>query len=211
MNNVIEDLVQDLKPVKKLWRPQTRAFIFFIVQLVFVTALMVWRQPFREGWQEEVLHHPHFGLQLLFFAFSCFSLGFFALASIIPGRVKRKHLYIALIPFALLLLSLLVSLAIPATNVSMLGKRFRCDLEVIVMGVIPFLHIIYLVRKGFLIFSLNTLLTASAASLLISGGLMHVACMYDPLHVLLFHIGPVFVGAILFTAITYFFTQKKNI
>ena len=189
MSDLINNLVNNLKPVKKIWSPRKRTSIFFTIQLIAIFTFIWIRSPFSNNLLQ--LNSLHFTLQLLFFLITTICVTYFTLIKIIPGQSMSRFVYI----FPLVsLLCLIVSSYFFSSEIMILfpDQRSFCELEVIFLTIIPLTHLTYLIKKGFL-FNKELLITTIIASTFIPAGIMHIACKFNPTHTLLYHLGPIFL------------------
>ena len=84
----------------------------------------------------------------------------------------------------------LVGLASPALEPSMLGKRPMCFVETLIYSVPPLLALWFIQRRLYPLRPVASAMLAGLSSGLIPAVYMQFACMYEPLHILAFHIGP---------------------
>lgn len=189
MNDLINNLVSDLRPVKKIWTPKKRTMVFFVIQLITIFTFMWIRIPFSNNLLQ--LNSPLIALQFLFFLLTVLCTLFFTFKKIIPGQHSNRIIYI----FPLVsLVCLIISSYFLSGEVMILfpDKRGYCEVEIILLTIIPLSHLGYLIKKGFL-FDKELLMTTLIAGTLIPAGIMHIACKFNPTHALLYHLGPVFL------------------
>jgi hypothetical protein len=78
----------------------------------------------------------------------------------------------------------------PALAESMAGKRDHCYLETMLFATLPLLVGLFWAKKLWPINKIQTGLLFGLASGAIAAMVMQFACMYEPMHALLFHILP---------------------
>ena len=208
-SDFIDKLVKDHKPVKPLWSPEKRSLLILSLYPVAIALIMLAIQPFRDGCIDDLLH-TFFSLEMLLGAISVSSFTYFSLSSVIPGSgPKNKYLWLSLGSLSILVLLLVKGIYVPHKQVSMLGKRPTCYYEILTLGILPFTHLVYLCKKGVIFFKARMLFAAALASALIPALLMHMACMYDPLHVLEHHLVPVLFFTLGAGIISYLLIKKS--
>ncbi|MFZ4714623.1 MAG: NrsF family protein [Bacteriovoracaceae bacterium] len=199
-NDLLNSLVEDLKPVSPLWSAEKRTLIWMFTQTFFSVLAMVLVSPMNKNFISD-FSKPAFFLQYTLFMSSAFICGYFSFQSVIPGSYsfkKNKFLY-GLV--GLLLISLLMN-----SNVDGRIHRLHCESEVFLYSIISFISLFFFLRKGFL--QSNSLVFSILAVSLLPAGLMHLACLADAKHVFLCHLMP--AGA-LFLAVktTSYFYRKR--
>lgn len=195
-DDLIRDLAQDLRPAPRLRDPRLLALLWFVGSWIFVTAVTWAVAPFRPGFAEQLLASPRFAAETLFgLAAGGLAIAlFFALG--VPGSgAPRRRIGFALGGLLLWSLAYVYGLADPALSPSMAGKRPGCVFEVLVFGFPVLLAALFGLRVLAPLGRTGAGLVAGAAAGAVPGLLMQVACMYDPAHILSFHIAPIVVLA----------------
>jgi hypothetical protein len=89
----------------------------------------------------------------------------------------------------------------PALAPSMLGKRAHCQFEVLVFSAPPAVAAVWMIRQALPLARVWTGAIAAAAAAAVPALLMQLACMYDPAHILSYHLAPIalaaFIGGLL--------------
>ena len=102
---------------------------------------------------------------------------------------------------ALWLAQYMLGLVSPALEPSSLGKRDHCYLETMAYSLPPILVALFLVRRLYPLRFVRTAMTLGLVAGMLPALYMQLACMYDPAHILPFHLGPIAavaaVGALL--------------
>ncbi|SMF56836.1 NrsF family protein [Pseudobacteriovorax antillogorgiicola] len=190
---LIDDLVKDLSQVKSIPTPRTMVMQWAVLIYFAAIAIMLLKGPFRADWYQISLNHPRFTWELLL-GLCLPVLGIVSLCLLVrPGRVSQKS-WISwgpLIGLGLLTISLMYSLYTPAAEISMIGKRPWCFQETILISIPLFLAGLHFVRRGYPLRPALTGTILGLSSSLPVASLMHIACMYDPIHILQFHFSPV--------------------
>ena len=78
----------------------------------------------------------------------------------------------------------------PSLAPTMAGKRMNCFNEILVLSWIPILSLSYLANKAYPFSKKRIALFIGLAGASLPMSMMQFACMYDPIHALIFHILP---------------------
>lgn len=194
----IDHLVSDLKPTPPLRPPWIRALLWFIF-LAVVTALAIyWVQEYRPGFWNQMNQHWRFKAEMVSGTLLTLSTFYIVFASSIPGwKVNRGMTLTCLVSFFVFVGSVLTGFWMAAPESSRLGARPFCEMEVLIYGGLSMGGLFYLIRNGIIVsYSSQNLLLGFSAGM-ISALIMQLACMYDPLHGLLFHFIPALLLGVL--------------
>lgn len=205
----INELVADLEPRKVLLPAEKRLGIIVVSQFIIVTMGMLLIQSFRPGFLES-FKNLVFATEFILGTVAVITALYFALLYIVPGAAQKKTFWIGPIVFLITASLIGLGLSHPHPDQMMLGKRPMCVLEVLIFGILPFIHMLYLVKKGFLADSLRTFVAIGLGSALIPAILMHIACMYEPIHVLKYHLAPVIVFVVITTPLAIKFVRNTK-
>jgi len=186
---LIDSLVEDLEPVMPV-RHVLLSAQFWLITAVILSAGLAWMLgPYREGALDQLLLSQQFSLETLVGVVAIVALGIAGFRSAIPsgGANFKKGLW----PLAIVFIWMafyLYGLVEPALAASELGKRDHCYLETFVMSLVPLLLGLNWAIKKWPVNPVQTGLLLGMASGLMSAMVMQFACMYDPIHALIFHI-----------------------
>lgn len=212
----IDHLVADLKPTPPLRSAGFRTVISFSFLAVVTALTILWVQEYRPGFWAQLNEHWRFKAEIISGIVLTLSTFYIIFASSIPGeKVNRGMKLTCLASFIIFTGSLGIGFAMVAPESSRLGARPFCELEVLIYGGLSMGGLFYLIRNGIIVSysSKNVLLGFSAG--MISALIMQLACMYDPLHGLLFHFIPALLlgalGWLLSDRIKLFMERKSNI
>jgi len=89
----------------------------------------------------------------------------------------------------------------PAVEPSMAGKRETCIWEALLISLPPLIGAIVLIRRRFPLEPIQSAGPLAGATMVIPATLMHVACMYDPVHIFLSHILPAIGATVVATVV----------
>ena len=198
---LIDELVHDLRPVRRPGRIVALLGIWLVVSWGLVVGLVLADAPLRPDVAEQLRTSPRFLLETLL------GLGAGALAMGAALRLgipsPGNWLGRAGPAWALLFVwvgAYLYGLSSPSLEPSMLGKREGCYLQVLFFGLPPLVLGLVMMRRlaSFDRWASGALVGAAAGA--IPGLLMQAGCMYVPEHILTHHIAPIgalaVVGAI---------------
>jgi hypothetical protein len=208
---LIANLSEDLAPARPATGINRRALAWFLAGVVFVVGATFLAGPVRPGAFQQLLTEPRFLLETLLGLASIAWLSLAAFRSAIPAALSRRFLAGGFILMALWLLQYVAGLVSPALEPTQAGKRPFCYLETFFYGLPIVLAGLYFVRR---LYPLNVLLTALAVGLV--GGMlpalyMQLACMYDPTHILVFHILPGLLAASAALIAAQFLRNRKDL
>ena len=191
-DDLVRDLVGQLHPVRGAASPTVLALGWLAAGWILVAVAMLLVGPFRPGAGGQLLGSLRFATETLFGLAAGVVATWVAFDAGIPGAAPhRRRMAFALGVLALWGSVYAVGLVAPALEPSMLGKRPHCLIEVVVFGLPAAVGALLMMRRlapldrGLVGFAVG------AAAGAIPGLLMQLACMYDPSHILKFHIAPV--------------------
>jgi hypothetical protein len=195
---LIEQLAQNLPPVKPPRAIAESAALWLLISWAIVVALTLGTGPLRPGAFGQLVEHPRYALEaLLGFALAAAAIhGAIALG--VPGAGSLRSRLGPALALALLWVGAFAYGSFdPAVEPSMLGKRAHCTLETYAYAIAPLLIGIAALRRraAFLRGWSSALVGAAGAAL--PALAMQFACMYDPVHILRNHLAPVAAMALL--------------
>lgn len=192
-NDLIDRLAGDLRPVRRF---PTGAVVtlWLLLGWSFVCLVTFATGDLRPGVIGQLQASPRFVLEC--------GLGFvvgivlyrFAVLLAVPGATSARRA--AGISVALLSAWFgvyLYGLVDPALEPSMVGKRPHCFVETFVFSSVPLVVGFWLVVRRLPLARGWTGALVGSAAASIPATIMQIACMYDPKHILQFHLGPVLI------------------
>jgi len=190
-NKLIQQLATDLQPVRLPLPPGRVGVLWWIGTWIFVAVVALLVAPLRPGSITELATHGQFFLESLigFVAAGC--LAVFVFRDSVPANGRRSALALGLILLAIWMLAYVVGLEYPAVEPSMVGKRTHCFIETLIYAVPPALAGIWLCRRYYPLAPLRTTALVTLVAAAVPALLMQVACMYEPAHILGYHILPI--------------------
>jgi hypothetical protein len=196
-SELIQRLSEELGPAPRLRGPFQLALLWWIGGWIFVVAVTLAVQPMRPGFADQLLASPRFAAETLF----GIAAGAFAIAAAfavgIPGwGLPRRWIALAMGLLALWSGAYFYGLVDPALEPSMLGKRALCFAEVLIYGLPILVAGLLLLRRLAPLERWGAGLVVGSAAGAIPGLLMQLACVYIPSHILIFHLAPALVLAL---------------
>jgi hypothetical protein len=192
-DDIVEQLAADLRPMRRL-SSGAAIVLWLLLSWAFVIAITLATGDLRPGVFEQLQHSPRFVIECLL----GFGVGVFAFRTAVllalPGRASwRRAIPAVHAMFVLWIAAYVYGLVDPALEPSTLGYRPHCFSETLFFSGPPVALGLFVIarrtpiRRGWV----GVLIGASAASL--PALIMQIACMYDPKHILLFHLMPVVI------------------
>lgn len=197
----ITELSKNLTPIKRVPNINLFAFSWFIVSTVYVVVVIHLFGPIRPGALSQLVSSPRFLLETLLGVAAIFWFSLLAFRDAVPGVLSHRFMIGGFIVMLLWLAQYLIGLVSPALEPSTLGKRNLCVYETMLYSLPPIYFAWFLVRRFYPLHPMRTAMSISLASGMMPALYMQIACMYDPVHILNFHIAPgilmVFIGVAL--------------
>lgn len=204
-DDLINDLTEDLTPVKRIAPLWQRLTLFILPQLAIITMAMVLYSDTHFN-TAKFSQSPLYLIQCFLFIVTLITAVVTALLSTIPGRIKLKSLWLPVFPLAALIVSILMGYQhleeLEGTT------RHFCEFEIFFIAIIPFTIMMKMLNKGFFISENASLLIGAFASALLPTAIMHLTCDPNPTHVLLFHFLPLFLFSFIVPKIYFKFIRK---
>ena len=188
---LIDELVAQATPVAHPGRTDRDAFLWVGVTAALAIIALVYSAPWRAGALAQLLETPRVLAESLLGVAAIVSLARAAFRSGIPSATPIAQQ----IRWPLALLALWVGmyaygLIDPALPVSMNGKRAHCALEALVLGAPGLALGCYALRQMWPLHGVWSGALLGLAAGAMPALAMQFACMYAPLHILLFHLLP---------------------
>ncbi|MEQ8659553.1 MAG: NrsF family protein [Gammaproteobacteria bacterium] len=188
---LIASLVENLAPVRRRVPVLLPTLTWLVLASAFIGACYAVVQPFRPGVLTDLAGAPGFAFETLLGLLAAAALFAAALALAVPALGSPwRRLAPALALGAAWLALQLWSLVEPTLTPTMLGKRAGCVWEVLIVGLPPLGAGLVLARRRWPLHGAASGLVCGLAAGLLAAAVMQLACMYVPLHNLLFHALP---------------------
>ncbi|MEQ8485073.1 MAG: NrsF family protein [Pseudomonadales bacterium] len=191
LNELRGRLLSDLVPVQRVLPATLVALLWLGASVLYVLAIMLWIGPLRPGALQQLMEYPQFTTEMLSGVGSLVCLSVAAMRMSVPGSPTRMLLLLGWTLGAVWVGHIVVGLWLPPFAPSMLGKREWCVFEAYVYSVPPLVWALWLQRRRYVLDPMRTSLYAALAAGLVPALAMQVVCMYDPVHILNFHVAPV--------------------
>ena len=207
---LIDDLVGDLKPVKRPGRVGAGAAVWLAIASVYSIVIVIATGPLRPGAVANLIAIPTFGIETAVAVLAICATAFAALRSAVPGAHGPVHaLSGALVPLVVWAAIYVVGLWYPAHPVSTLGARSHCIWQVVLYSLPTLGLMLYMARRQFPLWPRTTAALAGAAAAAIPGALMQIGCMYVPSHILSHHLTPILITAAIGALVGPFVLRKR--
>lgn len=195
--DLIDDLVGDLEPVRRVARPGAGAAGWLVAAWMLVTVMTLATGPMRPGFWDQLLASPRFLLEsLVGLGVGAAALwGALRLATPGPERLVVR-VGPALVLAGLWLVALAYGLLDPAFPPSTVGERPHCFAETFLYSLPPLVLAFIMLRRRAALRTAWTAALAGLAAASVPALMMAFACMYDPAHMLRLHMIPVLLIAV---------------
>ena len=187
---LISNLSRDLVPVSPAPNINILAMVWILLSAIYVVAVTHLFGPVRSGAFSQLATDPRFLLESMLGLAAIFWISLLAFRASIPGVLTRQFAAVGLILMALWLAQYVIGLVSPALEPSMLGKRDHCFMETMIYALPPILSGLFLIRRLYPLRFVRTAMSISLAAGMLPALYMQLACMYEPSHILTFHIFP---------------------
>ena len=188
---LIAELSSELAPLPHAGKTFWTSSVWLLGAGFTATFIIAATGPFRAGSLQRLQVHPQFLIESLIGVAAIAALGFAAFRSGIPSPTPIMRQ--ASMPIALLCVWIgmyVYGLNAPALELSMAGKRDHCYLEALVYGAPGLIFGMVAIRRLYPLHGAwsGALLGVSAGAM--PALIMQFACMYVPLHIIVFHVLP---------------------
>lgn len=196
-DKIIDALAADLTPVRKPLPPLLLALLWWAASWIVVVGIALALGPLRPGALDQLVAVPQFTLESAtgLIAGLLFSLAAFRLS--IPGLSNRSLMPVASILLGGWVLAYVIGFAHPALETGMTGKREHCAIETLLYSIPALLAAAWLFNSRYTIRSARAGLLIGIAAAAMPALFMQLACMYEPEHILRYHLAPMLPVAIL--------------
>lgn len=192
---LLDSLATDLAAVKPAPDPRLLACLWLGLSSLYVVLLTHLLGPIRPTAIDQLHSEPRFLAEMLIGALVASGLAIIAFRSAVPGASRSGFAHGVALLGGLWLGGFVLGLVSPALEPSMLGKRDHCFIETFVYALPPLLALLYFQRRLYALMPRQAAVLAGLSAGILPALYMQVACMYQPAHILAFHIGPALVVA----------------
>lgn len=188
--SLISDLSKDLVPVSHPPNINSMALAWFLLSAVYVVAITHLFGPIRPGAISQLSSEPRFLLESMLGVVAILWTSLLAFRSAIPAALNKQFAAGSIVLMSLWLAQYLIGFISPALEPSDLGKRDFCFLETMMYALPVILAGLLLVRRLYPLHPVRTAMSISLVAGMLPALYMQLACMYEPSHILTFHILP---------------------
>ena len=194
---LISNLSRDLAPVSPPSNINRLAIAWFLLSAIFVVAITHLFGPIRPGAFSQLGTEPRFLLETMLGVAAILWTCLLAFRSAVPAALSKQFAATGMVLMALWLAQYVIGFVSPALEPSMLGKRDHCFSETLVYSLPVILTGLFLIRRLYPLRPLRTAMSIGLAAGMLPALYMQLACMYEPSHILGYHILPglLMVGA----------------
>ncbi len=200
-DELIAELSRDLEPVRPAYNANAKGMAWLLVSAIFVVATIHVAGPIRSGAFSQLVNEPRFLLESLLGIAAIAWVGLAAFRAAIPAALSKPFAAAGLILMALWLAQYLIGLVSPALEPSELGKRPHCYYETMAYSLPVLVIALVWIRRFYPLNFVRTSMMLGLAAGMLPALYMQLACMYEPVHILGFHLLPgllmVLVGALI--------------
>jgi len=188
--SLISNLSSNLAPVSPPPNINRLAIAWFALSAIYVVAVTQLFGPIRPGAITQLSTEPRFLLETVLGVAAILWFSLLAFRSAIPAALTRQFAAAGLVLMALWLAQYVVGFISPALEPSKLGKRNYCYFETMVYSLPAILAGLFFIRRLYPLRPVRTAMSVSLAAGMLPALYMQLACMYEPAHILAFHILP---------------------
>jgi len=194
---LISNLSRDLAPVSPPSNINRLAIAWFLLSAIFVVAITHLFGPIRPGAFSQLGTEPRFLLETMLGVAAILWTSLLAFRSAVPAALSKQFAATGMVLMALWLAQYVIGFVSPALEPSMLGKRDHCFSETLVYSLPVILTGLFLIRRLYPLRPMRTAMSIGLAAGMLPALYMQLACMYEPSHILGYHILPglLMVGA----------------
>ncbi|MGD9265114.1 MAG: NrsF family protein [Lysobacterales bacterium] len=187
---LISELSSGLEPVAKPRDINRLAVGWFMLAALFVVAVTLLFAPIRPGAIGQLAAEPRFLLETLLGLVSIAWVSLAAFRAAIPGALNRRFMAGGLILVALWLANYVIGFVSPALEPSSLGKRGHCAAETMIYSLPVILAGMAVVFRHYPLQPVKAGMLVGLAAGMLPALFMQIACMYEPAHILGYHVLP---------------------
>ena len=194
---LISNLSRDLAPVSPPPNINRLAIAWFLLSAIFVVAITHLFGPIRPDAFSQLGTEPRFLLETMLGVAAILWTSLLAFRSAVPATLSKQFAATGMVLMALWLAQYVIGFVSPALEPSMLGKRDHCFSETLVYSLPVILTGLFLIRRLYPLRPMRTAMSIGLAAGMLPALYMQLACMYEPSHILGYHILPglLMVGA----------------
>lgn len=187
---LIENLSSDLAPVTPAPNINRLALAWFLLSAIYTVAVTHLIGPIRPGAITQLATEPRFLFETVLGVVSILWFSLLAFRSAVPAALSKQFAVAGVVLVALWLAQYVVGYVSPALEPSKLGKRSYCYVETLVYALPVILAGLYFIRRLYPLRPVRTAMSVGLVAGMLPALYMQLACMYEPSHILAFHILP---------------------
>ena len=194
---LVERIAAELTPVRRVWPVSTRLWLWILLEAA-VLLLWIWH-GYRSDLPEQ-LRNPWYLLGVVGFTAAALIAATRALRAAIPGRESSRLGLILMLALAVSSALLLFHEPIDeqAAIATFIGRGIPCATGILILAAIPWLAMLWAIRRGAPLRAAAEGGLAGAAAMLFSFALIRLRCPLDErLHLLVWHLMPALIGTAL--------------
>ena len=187
---LITNLSNDLAPVKPLPNINKLGIAWFLLSAIYVVVVTHVFGPIRPGALTQLVTEPRFLLETTLGVAAILWVSLLAFRSSVPAALSTQFAATGMVLLLLWLTQYVIGIISPALVPSRLGVRHYCYLETMVYALPVILAGLYQVRRFYPLRPVRTAMSIGLVAGMLPALYMQLACMYEPIHILAFHILP---------------------
>ncbi len=187
---LISNLSSSLTPVKPLPNVNRLGLLWFLLSAIYVVVITRIIGPIRPGALTQLVTEPRFLLETMLGVAAILWTSLLAFRSSVPAALSKQFAVTGIVLLVLWLTQYVIGIFSPALEPSTLGARHHCYLETMLYALPVILAGLYYVRRFYPLRPLRTAMSIGLAAGMLPALYMQLACMYEPAHILAFHILP---------------------
>ena len=187
---LISNLSGELAPVRPPRNVTQMAIAWCLLSAIYVVAVTHLVGPIRPGAYSQLATEPRFLLEILSGVVAIMWASLLAFRSAIPGSLTRPFAISGMVLMTLWLAQYIIGFVSPALEPSSLGKRNHCDLQTLVYALPIILTGLFFVHRLYPLRPVRTAMFVGLTAGMLPALYMQLACMYEPQHIIAFHILP---------------------
>ncbi|EPZ49736.1 PF06532 family protein [Bacteriovorax sp. BAL6_X] len=186
---LINSLVSDLRPIKRLASPGIRAMLWAVPQFLLSVIAISISSPI----EFKYLLNTQFVIQVIFAIIALGVGSYLGFTNTIPGLLSEKKAKLAFIPFIILLGLIIFNIIYPVGVDLAHEHRTNCYQELSALMIIGFVHNYYMLKKGLIAFNSATIATGLLTSGMIPLVILYFGCSFSTQHLVVSHYIPIIV------------------
>ncbi len=187
---LIDSLVADLMPIRP-FKAGPIALTLWILGWLATIGLTLATGPLRPGALAQLTSTSPLSLEIVIGLLAGWAITQTAIVLAIPGRRATTWLWLSAATMIVWIGVYIAAIFVSTVEPSMLGKRAGCYLEVVAFAAPTLLLGAWLMRRGYVVSGWVAGAALGVAAGALPGLMMQLACMHEPVHILLYHLGPI--------------------